>query len=268
VWRFAALCVALVAGVGAAIWYYRDAPVQGPAAPVLTRNDDRWLDDLQSPLPKDAERAASELEQRGTAALPIIRKTLDDGSADPKRRKAALKACGILGARATEAEPEVAGLLVDPNFAAEAGLALSYMGSPAVAPLRDAVSNEEPAVRKEALRGLGKLRERASIDPQIVLPPLLHGMTDPDPSVRTVAAMYLGIIRDTPATEIPPLTKALSDDDAGVRQAAADALSSYGALAEPAVPALRKAAQDPDEGVQREAGRALVTIAEAKQKGG
>ena len=138
----------------------------------------------------------------------------------------------------------------------------------AVVPLRDAVTNEEPLVRKEALRSLGKLRERASIDPQIVVPLLIRGLADADPGVRNVAATYLGIVRDNPSQEIPPLTTALADDDPDVRQAAAMALSSYGAAAEAAVPALRKAAQDKDEGVQREAGRALVTIAEAKQKNG
>jgi hypothetical protein len=32
------------------------------------------------------------------------------------------------------------------------------------------VTADEPVVRREALRSLGKLRERASIDPQIVVP--------------------------------------------------------------------------------------------------
>jgi len=51
-----------------------------------------------------------------------------------------------------------------------------------------------------------------------------------------------------------------------VRQAAAVALAASGAAAESAVPALKKAENDPDDDVKREAGRALVIIAEAKQK--
>jgi HEAT repeat protein len=257
--RFAAVGFALVLGVAAAVWYYR-VPEVGPARIVAHDND------LQSRVPKQAVQASAELEARGTAALPVIRKTLQDTSVNPDRRRAALKACGILGARAVEAEPDVAALLLDPTYAAEAGLALSYMGSSAVDPLRDAVSNEEPAVRKEALRSLGKLRERASIDPQIVVPLLLNGTADPDAGVREISVTYLGIVRDSPGKEIPVLIKALADDDAEVRQAAAGALSSYGADAAAAIPALKKAMQDQDESVQREAGRALVTIEEAREK--
>ncbi len=261
-WRFVALFLALLAGVAATVWYYRTPDVRGVAR---VRNDDRWIDDLQSRAPKDAERAAAELEQRGTAALPVIRKTLQDPGADPLRRKAALKASGLLGPRAAEAIPDVAALLDDSDYTPEAALALSFMGSAAVAPLNEASRSEDPNVRREALRSLGKLRERASIDPQIVVPRLLEALDDVDPSVRHVAVTYLGIVRDRPEVEVAGLIKALDDEEADVRQAAAVALAEYGALAEPAVPALRKAARDPDEDVRREAGRALVTIAEKKK---
>jgi HEAT repeat protein len=140
------------------------------------------------------------------------------------------------------------------------------MGSPAVAPLRAAISADDPVVRREALRSLGKLRERASIDPQVVVPMLLDGLKDPDPSVRGVAVIYLGIVRDNPEKEVAGLMTALRDDTPAVREAAAVALSAYGAQAEPAVPALHKAESDPDDDVKREAGRALVIISEAKSK--
>ena len=265
--RFVALFVALVAGMGAAVWYYR-APSAGPVGitGVLPRANDRWIDDLQSRSPKDVERATAELEQRGTAALPIIRRTLQDAGADPARKKAALKAAAILGPRAAEAIPDVEDALGEPDYAPEAALALSFMGSAAVPTLQGAVKSDEPAVRREALRSLGKLRERASIDPQIVVPLLLEALGDPDASVRTVAVTYLGIVRDNPKEEIAGLIKALKDPDAEVRQTAAGALAAYGALAEPAIPALKKAALDPDEEVRREAGRALVHLAELRGK--
>ena len=263
-WRFVALLIALVAGVATAVWYYRSAPTAAPVS-VVVRNDDRWLDDLQSRSPKDVERATAEIEQRGTAALPVIRRTLQDTAGDVPRRKAALKAAAILGARAVESIPEVTGALEDPQFSPEAGLALSFMGSPAVTPLRDALQSDQPVVRREALRALGKLRERASIDPQIVVPLLLESLKDGDPQVRQVAATYLGIVRDRPREEVAGLIAALQDPQAEVRQAAALALSSYGLEAEPAVPALTKAStKDPDEDVKREAARALVHIAELK----
>ena len=265
-WRFVALFVALLAGVGAAVWYYRTPDDAGRPVRVVARNDDRWLDDLLSRSPKDVEAATAELEQRGTAALPVIRRTLQDPAGDPAHRKAALKATAILGARAAEAIPDVAEALHEPAYAPDAALALSFMGSAAVPTLREAIKSDEAVVRREALRSLAKLRERASIDPQIVVPLLLEAANDPDASVRNVAVTYLGIVRDSPDKEVAGLIKALEDPEAPVRQAAAEALSAYGLLAEPAVPALKKASNDPDEDVKREAGRTLVHLAELKQR--
>jgi HEAT repeat protein len=266
--RFVALFVALVAGVGVAVWYYRAPHDDGRARAPLTvaRNDDRWLDDLLSRTPKDVEAATAELEQRGTAALPLIRRTLQDSAGDPARRKAALKATAILGARAAEAIPDVSNALQEPDFAPEAALALSFMGSAAVPALREAIQSDNAVVRREALRSIGKLRERASIDPQIVVPLLLESLNDGDPSVRNVAVTYLGIVRDSPEKEVAGLIKALGDPEPPVRQAAAGALSAYGLQAEPAIPALKKASNDANEDVKREAGRTLVHLAELKQK--
>lgn len=260
-WRFVTLLLALVAGVGTAMWYYRSADAGMPVR-VSTRNDDRWLDDLQSRNPKEVEAATAEIESRGTAALPLIRRTLQDDASTEARKKAALKACAILGVRASEAIPDIADLLSDPTYAAEAALALSYMGAAAVPVLKGALDDDNPVVRKEALRSLGKLRERASIDPQVVIPTLITALDDSEPEVRVVAVTYLGIVRDDPAREVPALTKALEDDDASVRAAAATALGAYGPSAQSALPALRKAVKDPDEQVQREAGRAIITISE------
>ena len=261
-WRFVALFVALVAGVAAAVWYYRSPAEGGRPLRVVARNEDRWLDDLLSRTPKNVEAATAELEERGTAALPLIRRTLQDPAADPAHRKAALKAAAILGARAAEVIPDVAAALRDADYTPEAAMALSFMGSAAVPALRDAIRSDEAVVRREALRSLGKLRERASIDPQVVVPCLLDALTDPDPSVRHVAVTYLGIVRDNPDKEVAGLIKALSDAEPSVRQAAASAVAAYGPLAEPAIPALKKAANDPDDDVKQEAGRALVRIAE------
>jgi HEAT repeat protein len=262
--RFIALFVALVAGVGVAVWYYR-APAHGIPAPIV-RNDDRWIDGLQSRSPKEVEDATAQLEERGTAALPVIRQTLQEPSAEKTKKQAALKATAILGARAADALPDVAVALEDPELAPAAALALSFMGSAAVPALQEAVNSDNEIVRREALRALGKLRERASIDPKIVVPLLLRAIDDPDPAVRNVAVTYLGIVRDDPEAEVAGLIKTLSDESPEVRQAAAAALAEYGPLAERAVPALKKAASDPDEDVRREAGRTLVRLAEIKSR--
>src|SRR4029078_12358553 len=149
--------------MGAAVWYYRAPHGGSPAAitSVIPRNEDRWLDDLQSRSPKDVERGTADLgqrrdvargpahlEQRATAALPVIRRTLQDANADAAKRRAALKAAAILGPRAVEAIPDVADALDDPEYAPEAALALSFMGSAAMPTLREAVKADAPAVRR------------------------------------------------------------------------------------------------------------------------
>jgi HEAT repeat protein len=260
VYRFVALLIALVAGVGAAIWYYRSPAFAPP--PRVERQTDRFLTDLDSRNPREVERGEADVRQLGTAALPIIRGAVTDPATPEPRRKAALKAAAVLGPSAAEIVPDVAALLEDDAYTAEAALALSFMGSAAVDPLKQAAASDDATVRREALRSLGKLRGRASTDPNIVLPLLLNGAVDPDPSVREIAVTYLGIVRDDPDREIAALAKALEDEAVGVRRVAAMALGEYGPRAGAAVPALRKAARDPDEDVQREAGRALVQISE------
>ena len=91
--------------------------------------------------------------------------------------KAALKACGILGPTAASAIPEVAEQLPDPTLTAEAAVALSFMGRGAFSPLRDALASDDPVVRREALRSIGKLKERAPLDARAVLPLLISGVT-------------------------------------------------------------------------------------------
>ena len=69
------------------------------------------------------------------------------------------------------------------------------------------------------------------------MPLLVSGMVDEVPSVRVVAATYLGIIHEQPAESVPPLISALEDRTLEVRRAAATALGSVrGQEAEAAFP--------------------------------
>jgi HEAT repeat protein len=178
--------------------------------------------------------------------------------------KAALKACALLGAAAAPAIGEVAESLPDPARTSEAAAALSFMGRGAFTPLREAVTNNDPVVRREALRSIGKLKERAPLDGRAVLPLLVKGMDDPDPGVRTVAATYLGIVHEEPGDAVRVLMTGLEDQEVNVRRTSAAALAAFGADAEPAIPALRKAASDPDPDVAREAGVTLVKLHPSK----
>ena len=134
------------------------------------------------------------------------------------------------------------------------------MGRDAFGPLKAALDHEDAAVRREALRSVGKLRERAPLESAVVVPLLIARMKDADASVRAVAATYLGIIHENEGEAVPALITGLSDADAGVRRASAAALGAFGAAANAAIPALRRASRDRDDDVAREAGQALVKL--------
>lgn len=262
----ALVVVALLVG-GAGLWYYYQSSRVAPLAPSPDDVvDGDWLEHLYSQNPRVAEEAERQLTEMGAEALPEIQEVLGDPAAAVPTKKAAMKASGLLGPIAEPAIADVAQYLADPQLTAEAAVALSFMGRQAFAPLREAMSSEDPVVRREALRSIGKLKERAPLDARAVVPILLKGLQDPDASVRTVAATYLGIIQAEPANAVPALVDALEDESPEVRSAAATALGSFGSRAQSAVPALRKATADSNEDVAREAGLALVKLQSNERK--
>jgi hypothetical protein len=222
--------------------------------------DTSWLSDLYSQNPRDTEKGTGTVEKLGVRALPRIQATLQDSHADRNHRRAALRACAILGVRAEPAIPEVAAALAEHDLAADAAIALSFMGRGALPPLQQALSNDDPMIRREALRSIGKLRFRAPLESNDVMPLVLDGMTDPDTSVRAVAATYLGIMHEEPEESVPLLAQGLQDPDPAVKRASATALAAFGAEASKALPALKKASTDQDADLAREAGRAIVAI--------
>ena len=252
--------VAAIALLGAGIWYYARGPVPTPVMEHGEPAPDDWLEDLYSDNPREVEAASEEVASLGARALPAVQRVLRDHNAEAERIKAALKAAGIIGQAAAPAIPDVAALLAEPGVTSEAAIALSYMGREAFPPLRDALKSEDAIVRREALRSIGKLKQRAPLELEVVLPLLLAKMADPDPGVRAVRATYLGIIHEGAEEAVPALIKGLADQDAEVRRASAAALGSFGPEAAPALPALRKAAGDRNEDVASEAGRTMAKL--------
>ena len=251
-----AIAAALVAG-GAWSYLRTERNAQPPAA---AEASDEWLDALYSQNPREVEAATEQVAALGSRAVPAIQATLHDPNSEADRLKAALKACTIVGPAAAAAIPDVAAVLAEPGLTAEAAMALSYMGPDAFPPLREALSSRDPIVRREALRSIGKLEERAGLEFSRVLPLLIQGLKDRNESVRAVAATYLGIIHEGADTAVPALVAALADPDPEVRRAAAAALGSFEGAAAAALPALRKATADRNEDVAREAGLAIVNI--------
>jgi outer membrane protein assembly factor BamB len=85
-----------------------------------------------------------------------------------------------------------------------------------VEPLQAALDDEDSSVRAAAVRALGRLAERAPVDR------LIAALHDRDWHVRETAALVLGSLDGQVPAE--PLAAALNDQDVAVRQAAADAL--------------------------------------------
>ena len=259
----AAIAIGLVAGLG--VWFYArsDNPYAEDGSPAL---DADWLDDLYSQNPRDVEAASQEVASLGARALPPVQAALRDPDSEAERIKGALKACGIIGQAAAPAIPEVAALLTEPGVTSEAAIALSFMGKDAVPPLRDALKNADPIVRRESLRSIGKLKDRAPLEAGVVIPVLIGSLGDPDAGVRAVAATYLGIIHEAPEGAVPALATALTDPDAEVRRSAAAALASFDVQAMPALAALQKASTDRNEDVAREATRTIVKLQGTRER--
>lgn len=250
----------MAAGFGASVWYYNPSRVVPVRVAQRPADDDSWLDQLYSQNPTESEDAARRVEALGARALPAIVMTLKNPGAEKPRVKAALKACGIIGVVAAPVTADVAARLADPDLTAEAAVALSFLGTSAFAPLGDALKSADPIVRREALRAIGKLKGRASLDTDSVLPLLINGMADEDASVRAMAATYLGIVHQGGRVAVEALIDGLEDEEPGVRRSSAAALGSFGADAAPAIPALRRALGDRDPEVAREAGVAVVKL--------
>jgi HEAT repeat protein len=253
---------AVIGVVAAAAWLYISRNPPQPDGPSLVRrnSDYRWLDKLYSRNPGEVEAATREVTRRGAGALPTIQAALRDPQSEADRLKGALKACTILGRTAEPAIPEVASVLTEPGLTAEAAIALSYMGPGAFDPLRDGLWHDDPIVRRESLRSIGKLKERAPLEAGPVVKVLIQSLRDRDDGVRTVAATYLGIVHAAPEESVAALIAGLSDPNGEVRRESATALGSFGSDALSALPMLKEAAREKNEEVAREAGRSIVRL--------
>jgi len=169
---------------------------------------------------------------------------------------------GKMGERAAPAVPFLIGMFGDyavlqPGFSGtktspseEAARALIVIGKPAFRPLVEALGNEDPDVRREAIWTLGNMQ-----DPR-ALRPLTEAMQQGEGDTRSQAAMALGWLNDSRA--VPPLMAALQDEDTEVRRRAAMALGRHKdpRSVEPLAAALR----DREESVVYVAADALANV--------
>ncbi|MCD4786281.1 MAG: HEAT repeat domain-containing protein [Candidatus Eremiobacteraeota bacterium] len=169
----------------------------------------------------------------------------------------------------------------DMSVRTEVSGALKKMGRHAVEPLLVMMGHENPLVRYNAVRLLGKTRDPRPLDP------LLEMLDDPDSNVRRAVIEALGDLDDPRAFE--PLTRilidgkdesrlsvakvlggygdsraadflmmALDDKDIRVARAAATSLGNIGA--EAAIPALYSKLMDRDSGLCQSAMESLISL--------
>jgi len=142
------------------------------------------------------------------------------------------------------------------------------IGAEAMAPVAQALTNENAQVRGEVVASLGGLTiysrmngiKKTESIPAWITPTLVSCLKDKDPHVRTSAAISLGQIAAEESTAVPALVESLADTNFWTRWNACLALGKYGARATPAIPPLMAALQDNDPAVRGTAAIALIQI--------
>jgi len=148
---------------------------------------------------------------------------------------------------------------------------IADLGDQAVPLLIEALTHDDPVIRRTAAHALGQLRSpvddsldlKAAVphlermletdtDPlarlnaaepvwfipgsQTVVPTLIEALSHEDVEVRRFAVTMLGLVEADPNDTLQPLTVALSDFDPFVRATAAEVLALYGSAATEALP--------------------------------
>lgn len=203
-------------------------------------------------------RAADALGQMGrdaAAAGPELLTALADP--DPLVRGTAARAVGRLAPDLPGAVPALVSAFPDTD-AIRSVAAFRAAAAGAVPPLVALLKNENPAVRRQAVRALGKIGEAAR--PHVAE---IVALTDSDPEagVQEQAAEALGDIGPSIAAEaIPPLVRALKHPAVMVRRDAVRALGDMGPAAKGVIDDVKGMLKDPEEEVRKTAERAVRLI--------
>ena len=196
----------------------------------------------------------------GPSIVPTLIRHLQD-THEPIRAVAA-SALGHLNAR--DALPSLTALAADPSDYVRQSLA-EALGL-IVESATHAERRKHPRISRRGRPGWywGRRRRTTVADPAgMAVATLVRLLGDENTSVRSQAAMSLGLAGDVAAAAVPELTLRLRDADETVRSQAAKALGRVGGSAEEAVRALTTTLEDASAAVRASAARGLATIGKA-----
>ncbi len=244
---------------------------------------------LESPNVLLSSAAGQALGKIGPSAVPVLIEALDNG--DYNIRANACAALGELGTNSAPAIPRLTKILVDDTgpIIGSASWSLSRIGSPAVLPLTQLLSNTNWLVRrwavysltyagvhaKPAIPAIVRLLQDTNVQvrSQAVIAlsnidwtskesgeALLAATKDQDPDVQTAAINALGSRPDIVYERMPQFIELLDSPTPQMRGHAAYALGQLGEHATNALPGLRKLLDDQDQFVREKADAAIKSI--------
>jgi len=243
-----------------------------------------WLNEFNG-VPEDTSQAAYvAFRGLGTNAIPALLKTLQSGDRPfqklilelnrvqslvhfPVRDTwpqslAASIALYAMGANATPAIPALTNLLFHSStvlLSALSAVPLAGMGSEGLAPLIEALTNQNASIRESAATGLSYERS----DLNIVVPALIARLSDKNRLVHRTAVEVLGRLHAEPGLAVPALMKDFPGNDPLLRGMVLEALGRFETNASVAVPMLLEALSDNDQYVSNKAASALQRIGSA-----
>ena len=161
----------------------------------------------------------------------------------------------VFGTNAAPAIGELTKLLNDKEHAFTAVRCLIGIGTPAVASVSEALTNENQQVRYFATQQFAWVTD----DDKVFLAKMRDCLKDPDASVRFAAVQGIGAQTQAPEEAVPLLISILGENDGNVSSEAARALADFGTNALGAFNALTNAVER--ENFDAIAGMALRTLA-------
>jgi HEAT repeat protein len=192
------------------------------------------------------------IDPAGAAAkIPSLLRELK--SEDPKIRRFAIQAFGMIGPAAKEAVPGLIALLKDADFWLDAAIALGSIGGAdkeVVAAFSSLLQGPDTAKRRQT----GSKSKTGKLD-------LLDSLKDPGQFERLMTSRWLEQSLGQISRNFPEeMFDLRSDPNAVLCRYAVTALGQLGARGRTAAPILLKARQDPDADVRLSAACALVRI--------